>query len=134
MLDAVQARGATPLPAAEPAVWLRRVTFDLTGLPPTPAETAEFLSDPSPTAYETLVDRLNQVRPTLDKNLRAILLAPIVLLHIKIRGVRRRPHRAIKNDATLRKMLKKKAGTWSGTVLWHKNSSEVQPWLRVGSS
>ena len=37
---------------------LRRLSLDLTGLPPTPAELAAFLSDPSPTAYEKQVDRL----------------------------------------------------------------------------
>ena len=50
--------GLAPMPEADRRTLLRRVTFDLTGLPPTPAETAEFLSDPSPKAYETLVDRL----------------------------------------------------------------------------
>ncbi len=39
-------------------VWLRRATFDLTGLPPTPAEMDEFLKDKSPDAYEKQVDRL----------------------------------------------------------------------------
>ncbi len=37
---------------------LRRVTFDLIGLPPTPKETADFLADKSPNAYEKVVDRL----------------------------------------------------------------------------
>ena len=37
---------------------LRRVTYDLTGLPPTPAELADFLRDTSPAAYEKVVDRL----------------------------------------------------------------------------
>jgi mono/diheme cytochrome c family protein len=37
---------------------LRRATYDLTGLPPTPAEAEAFLADKSPTAYEKLVDRL----------------------------------------------------------------------------
>src|SRR5258708_21360919 len=37
---------------------LRRVTFDLTGLPPTVAEQEAFLSDDSPNAYEKVVDRL----------------------------------------------------------------------------
>ena len=37
---------------------IRRVTYDLTGLPPTPAEIAAFVSDESPDAYEQLVDRL----------------------------------------------------------------------------
>jgi hypothetical protein len=46
--------------AAEPdrTTLLRRVTFDLTGLPPTLAERAEFLADQAPDAYERLVDRL----------------------------------------------------------------------------
>ncbi|MEX2169927.1 MAG: PSD1 and planctomycete cytochrome C domain-containing protein [Pirellulales bacterium] len=47
--------------SAEPAdrnTWLRRVTFDLTGLPPTRQEIADFLADESATAYETVVDRL----------------------------------------------------------------------------
>lgn len=39
---------------------LRRVTFDLTGLPPTPAEIDAFLADDSPEAYERVVDRLLQ--------------------------------------------------------------------------
>lgn len=38
--------------------WLRRVTLDLTGLPPTPAEIDAFLKDRAPNAYETVVDRL----------------------------------------------------------------------------
>lgn len=37
---------------------IRRITFDITGLPPTPAEVDAFLSDPSPDAYPRLVDRL----------------------------------------------------------------------------
>jgi hypothetical protein len=45
-------------PEADPATLLRRVTFDLTGLPPTPAETGTFLADHSPDAYEHVVDRL----------------------------------------------------------------------------
>lgn len=40
--------------------WLRRVTFDLTGLPPTLEEIDAFLADESPNAYETVVDRLLQ--------------------------------------------------------------------------
>jgi hypothetical protein len=45
-------------PEADPATLLRRLTLDLTGLPPTPAETAAFLADHSPAAYERAVDRL----------------------------------------------------------------------------
>lgn len=47
-----------PRPDADRATLLRRVTFDLTGLPPTPEEVAAFLKDESPDAYEKVVDRL----------------------------------------------------------------------------
>jgi hypothetical protein len=51
-------RGWQPATAADPAVWIRRVTFDLIGLPPTPAQTQRFLQDSSPQAFERVVDRL----------------------------------------------------------------------------
>ncbi len=47
-----------PSPDADQATLLRRVTYDLTGLPPTPAETDTFLADRSPDAYERRVDAL----------------------------------------------------------------------------
>jgi hypothetical protein len=47
-----------PAPLADKATLLRRVTFDLTGLPPTPAELHEFLADDSPSAWPRVVDRL----------------------------------------------------------------------------
>lgn len=47
-----------PAAEAERAVLLRRATFDLTGLPPSPDDLAEFLADPSPDAWERAVDRL----------------------------------------------------------------------------
>jgi len=50
--------GLQPLPPAGRATLLRRVTFDLTGLPPTPEELASFLADPSPDAWERVIDRL----------------------------------------------------------------------------
>lgn len=52
------AEGLSPSPAADPRVLIRRIYFDLTGLPPTPAEVEAFLNDRSPVAYEQLVDRL----------------------------------------------------------------------------
>src|SRR3954464_8444334 len=48
----------TPSPEATKEILLRRVTFDLTGLPPTPAETDAFLSDTPPEAHTHVVDRL----------------------------------------------------------------------------
>jgi hypothetical protein len=50
--------GLTPAPAADRATLIRRATFDVTGLPPTPAEIEAFVADPDPLAYEKLVDRL----------------------------------------------------------------------------
>ena len=53
-------RRLKPQPEADRATLLRRVTFDLTGLPPTPEEVTAFVHDPDPNAYERAVDRLLQ--------------------------------------------------------------------------
>ncbi len=50
--------GLKPNPPAPQRVLIRRVYYDLIGLPPTPAEVAEFVNDPDPDAYEKLIDRL----------------------------------------------------------------------------
>ncbi len=50
--------GLQPNPPASKTTLLRRVTLDLTGLPPTPAEVKAFLADSSPEAYAKVVDRL----------------------------------------------------------------------------
>jgi len=50
--------GLNGSPRARPEVLIRRLSFDLTGLPPTPAEVDAFLADQRPDAYERLVDRL----------------------------------------------------------------------------
>ena len=54
----LEREGLKPAPEADRLTLLRRVTFDLTGLPPTLAEAEAFLADKSPQAYERLVDRL----------------------------------------------------------------------------
>jgi cytochrome c553 len=58
ILAKLEAKGLTPAPAADKRTLLRRVSFDLTGLPPTPAEADAFLNDHAPNAYEKVVDRL----------------------------------------------------------------------------
>lgn len=58
VLESLAKRGLRPAPAAEPAVWLRRVTLDLIGLPPTGAELDAFCADPSPASREQVVGRL----------------------------------------------------------------------------
>jgi mono/diheme cytochrome c family protein len=54
----LDAKGLKPNPPASKHELIRRVTYDLTGLPPTPAEVDAFESDTSPEAFEKLVDRL----------------------------------------------------------------------------
>ena len=54
----LEAAGLTPSPRADKATLLRRVTLDLTGLPPTTSEVDTFLNDETDSAYETVVDRL----------------------------------------------------------------------------
>jgi cytochrome c553 len=58
LLARLQARGLSPVAAADRRTLLRRASYDLTGMPPTPAETEAFLVDPSPDAYERVIDRL----------------------------------------------------------------------------
>ncbi len=58
VLQRLEREGLRPSPEADRATLLRRVTLDLTGLPPTPAELDAFLADKSPNAYEKVVDRL----------------------------------------------------------------------------
>jgi hypothetical protein len=60
ILARLEARGIEPGPSADKTTLLRRVTLDLTGLPPTPEELAGFLADRSEHAYARVVDRLLQ--------------------------------------------------------------------------
>lgn len=57
VLSALERRGLTLSAEADRATLIRRVSFDLTGLPPTPEEIAMFLADPSADAYARMVDR-----------------------------------------------------------------------------
>jgi hypothetical protein len=54
----IEAAGLRPAPEADRRALLRRVTFDLTGLPPAPEETEAFLADRAPGAFARVVDRL----------------------------------------------------------------------------
>ena len=58
ILAGLEKEGIAPAPEADRRTYIRRVTFDLIGLPPTPAEIDAFLQDQRAEAYEKLVDRL----------------------------------------------------------------------------
>ena len=58
VLARLETRQLAPAPEATKAELIRRVTFGLTGLPPTPEEVRAFLADGTPGAYERVVDRL----------------------------------------------------------------------------
>ncbi len=58
ILKAQEDRGLAPTAEADRRTLIRRLTFDLHGLPPTPEEIDAFEQDASPEAYENLVDRL----------------------------------------------------------------------------
>jgi mono/diheme cytochrome c family protein len=58
ILAALEAQGFAPAPEAGRLALIRRATFDLTGLPPTPEEVKEFLADPAGDAYQKLIERL----------------------------------------------------------------------------
>jgi Protein of unknown function (DUF1553)/Protein of unknown function (DUF1549)/Concanavalin A-like lectin/glucanases superfamily/Planctomycete cytochrome C len=58
VFEKLRREGLKPSPEANRETLIRRVSLDLTGLPPTPVEIDEFLADKSPKAYEKVVDRL----------------------------------------------------------------------------
>jgi hypothetical protein len=58
VLAALEQKGLRPAPAADQRTLIRRATFDLIGLPPTPAEVDAFLADDRPDAFARVVDRL----------------------------------------------------------------------------
>ena len=57
-LASIEEAGLHPAKVADRATLIRRLTFDLTGLPPTPEEVQEFVANESPEAYKELVERL----------------------------------------------------------------------------
>ncbi|MFG0334797.1 MAG: DUF1549 domain-containing protein, partial [Maioricimonas sp. JB049] len=58
ILKGLVENGLSPTPPASRSALIRRLTYDLTGLPPTPEEVEQFVQDDHPGAYERLVDRL----------------------------------------------------------------------------
>jgi hypothetical protein len=58
LLTRLEQAGLSPSPAADRRTWIRRVSFDLVGLPPSPAEIEAFLNDRVPGAEQRLVERL----------------------------------------------------------------------------
>lgn len=60
ILARIESAGLSPVEDAGKGIWLRRVTYDLIGLPPSPEELAQFEQDQSSGAYERVVDRLLQ--------------------------------------------------------------------------
>jgi hypothetical protein len=58
VLARLKEAGLSPAPEADKATLIRRLSLDLTGLPPTPKEVQAFVDDTSPEAYEKVVDRL----------------------------------------------------------------------------
>lgn len=58
VLAKLEAEGLSPSPEADRTTLIKRLSIDLTGLPPTPAEVDAFLADPDDKAYEKVVDRL----------------------------------------------------------------------------
>jgi hypothetical protein len=57
ILSSLETKGLTHSPLADRRALIRRLSFDLLGLPPTPEEVSAFVADPDPRAYEKLVDR-----------------------------------------------------------------------------
>ncbi len=58
ILAKIEEKGMLPMPDANKETLLRRATYDLTGLPPTPKEVVDFASDTSPQAYAKIIERL----------------------------------------------------------------------------
>jgi mono/diheme cytochrome c family protein len=58
ILSKLEDKGLSPAPSADRRTLIRRATYDLTGLPPTPDEIAAFLKDNSPDAFKKVIERL----------------------------------------------------------------------------
>jgi hypothetical protein len=58
VLEKLETVGVLPSPEADPATLIKRLSIDLTGLPPSPSEVDAFVATPDPLAYEQLVERL----------------------------------------------------------------------------
>jgi hypothetical protein len=58
ILSELESRGLRPAEVADKRTQIRRATFDLIGIPPTPDEVAEFLVDDEPDAFARVIERL----------------------------------------------------------------------------
>ena len=87
--------GLTPAPRAAPEVLMRRVTLDLTGLPPTPAEIDAFLADRLADAYERAVDRLLASPRYGERMAMRLARSRPLRRHLRLPGRRRSRHVAV---------------------------------------
>ena len=94
ILAGLEEMGFRHAPEADRPALIRRVTYDLTGLPPTPAEVDAFLTDPRPDAYERLVDRLLE-QPPSRRAVGAALARPGALCRLQRLRARRRAARRL---------------------------------------
>ncbi len=92
VLARLEQEGLEPNPEADRAEWLRRVSFDLTGLPPSDRELDRFLTDRSDDAYERVVDRL-LASPAFGERWASVWLD--LARYSDTRGYQKDPHRDI---------------------------------------
>lgn len=97
ILATLERESLAPAPEAERTTLLRRVTLDLTGLPPTPAEQSAFLADASPQAYEQVVDRLMATRDYAERQAQDWLDWPVIRIREVSQTTRLRMFRPIGN-------------------------------------
>ena len=93
ILAQLEANQLKPAPAAAKRTLIRRATYDLTGLPPTMEEIADFLADESPDAFRRVVDRLlpAALRRKMERHWLDVAPMPTVMASTKPRVRQRVP-------------------------------------------